>query len=412
MISNRTIVCLASDWDYDPTSKHQVMRVLSRYNHVVWVNYRGTRWPAPTRADFRNVVATLRQVTRGVRRVSSRMVQVTPLVFPAPGALALKSLNEHLVVRTVRRALAQMNGAARDPVQVWSFAPDTAFLAGRFNEERFVYYCVDEHAQFEGFNPEYITREERAQLGVADVVITTSSALYESKGEMHPNVHLVRHGVDTEHFGSALEDDTPVPDDLETDSSPVVGFFGVLHHWVDCALLAEVARLRPHYTFVLIGEVLTDVGALRNLPNVRLLGRRPYATLPGYCKGFDAALLPFKHNAMTRSVNPIKMREYLAAGLPVVSTPLPEARVCEPDVIIADGAAAFARGCDTAIEESPRRSPELAAARVRRVAGDSWEAVAERLSGIVMQAAPAKTVAATPSKLSGSVDSKPVSSVA
>ena len=377
MITNRTIICVASNWEYDPTSKHQIMKILAQHNSVVWVNYRGTRRPAPTWADIRNALSTLRRVSKGVQRVSPSMVQITPLVIPAPGRASLKRLNEHLIVRAIQRGMAQIEGANDRPVQVWTFAPDTAFLAGKFDEERFVYYCVDEHAQFEGFDPNYVVREERRQIDAADVVITTSAALFESKSRLHPNTHLVRHGADTAHFARAFDDDLPVPADLAGVSRPVIGFFGVLHHWIDCRLIAAVARKRPDYTFVLIGEVLTDVGALRALPNVRLLGRRAYTTLPEYCKVFDAAMLPFKHTAMTRAVNPIKMREYLAAGLPVISTPLPEACLCGPDVTIAHGADAFALACDRTLHEtgSPSRRSSDALNRRRRAAraaGDPW----------------------------------------
>jgi len=389
MISERTIICLASDWEYDPTSKHQIMKILARQNQVVWVNYHGTRRPAPTRTDALNALSILRCVTRGVRRVSSNMVQVTPLVIPAPRHPYLKRINEHLVISAIRRALAYFGDADR-PVQVWTFAPDTGFVAGKLGEERFVYYCVDEHAQFEGFDPRYVAQEERKQIDAADVLITTSAALFESKGRSHPSKHLVRHGVDAAHFGRAVDGDLPVPDDLAGVPHPVIGFFGVVHHWIDCALIAEVARKRPEYTFVLIGEVLTDVTPLRGLPNVRLLGRRPYETLPHYCKLFDAAMLPFNRTAMTRSVNPIKMREYLAAGLPVVSTPLPEARQHEADIIITDGADAFTQGCDRVLRENGSagsKTLDISARRARaeRAAGDTWEAVVERLSSIVMQ---------------------------
>ncbi|MCK4659179.1 MAG: glycosyltransferase [Phycisphaerae bacterium] len=390
MITNRTIICLASDWEYDPTSKHQIMKILARCNHVVWVNYRGTRRPAPTRADMLNALSTLRKVAKGVQRVSSSMVQITPPVFPAPRRRFLKNANEHLVARAIRKAMSRLDGAAGRPVQIWSFAPDTAFLAGRFDEERFVYYCVDEHARFEGFDAEYVTREERAQIDVADVLITTSAALFESKSPLHPCTHLVRHGVDTAHFARAIEEELPVPAGLVGLGHPMIGFFGVLHHWIDCRLIAEVARKRPNYTFVLIGEVLTDVTSLRGVPNVHLLGRRAYSALPAYARAFDAAMLPFKRTAMTRSVNPIKMREYLAAGLAVASTPLPEARLYDQHIIIADGADRFARACDRVLPTNGEGSfapptTQLRRKRLQSVADDSWEAVVERLSAIVMQ---------------------------
>src|SRR5207248_8829811 len=109
---------------------------------------------------------------------------------------------------------------------------------------------------------------------------------------------------------------------------PVIGYFGLLgRDWVDVDLLAHVARRFPGGSLVLLGKVATDVSALAGLPNVHLLGRKPYASLPAYCKGFDAAVIPFPVTEVTLNANPLKAREYLAAGLPVVSTPIPEVEV-------------------------------------------------------------------------------------
>src|SRR5206468_9422728 len=133
---------------------------------------------------------------------------------------------------------------------------------------------------------------------------------------------FVRHGVDVDHFSRALDPSTEVPAEMRGLPGPVIGFFGLLADWVDVPLVAALAASRPEWSFVLVGKAASDVGALQRLPNVRLLGRKPYAELPRYCKGFDAAVLPFKVNTLTLRANPLKIREYLAAGLPVVATPL------------------------------------------------------------------------------------------
>jgi len=380
MIRGQTIVCIANRWDFDPTSKHQVMKRLAAANDVVWVNYRGTRRPRATAADFRTVFSTLGRVAQGVQRIDRRMVQLTPLVLPgATNPLALAA-NRRLLAAQIRRAIRRVQRGRRRPVQVWTFAPDVWFLAGALNEDRLVYYCVDEYTEFEDFDRPSIRTAERRLIERADVVITTSGPLYESKRRLHGNTHLVRHGVDVDHFAQALDADLAVPVELADLRRPVLGFFGLIHYWIDCALLAAVARLRPAYSFVLIGDDQQSHAVLRAQPNVRLLGRRPYADLPAYCKAFDAGLLPFTSSRMTRNVNPIKMREYLAAGLPVVSTPLPEAERYRPHITIADDAESFAQACDEAIARS---SPAEREARSRTVAGETWEAVVERLSRIV-----------------------------
>jgi glycosyltransferase involved in cell wall biosynthesis len=221
---------------------------------------------------------------------------------------------------------------------------------------------------------------ERRLIERADVVITTSAALYESKRRLHPNTHLVRHGVDVAHFARALDDGLPEPADLAGIRRPILGFFGLIHHWIDCDLIVRVARQRPNLSFVLIGSNRSGHPGLTETPNIHLLGRREYARLPAYCKAFDAALLPFVCNRMTLNINPIKLREYLAAGLPVVSTPLPEAARYQPHVQIARDPDDFARACDAAITHS---SPKERRQRARCVADETWEAVVEKLSRLV-----------------------------
>jgi glycosyltransferase involved in cell wall biosynthesis len=380
MIRNRIIVCIASRWDFDPTSKHQVMRILARENQIVWVNHHGTRRPRATAADIGASLSTLGRALRGVRTVGPNMVHVTPLVVPGIHHGRLPSVNRRLLVTQIRRALRAIRGRGRRPIQLWTYAPDVWFVAGALGEERVVYCCVDEYSEFEGVNRSAVQAAERRLIERADVVITTSAALYESKRRLHPNTHLVRHGVDVAHFARALDDSLPEPADLAAIRRPILGFFGLIHHWIDCDLIVRVARQRPNLSFVLIGSNRSGHPGLTETPNIHLLGRREYARLPAYCKAFDAALLPFVCNRMTLNINPIKLREYLAAGLPVVSTPLPEAARYQPHVQIARDPDDFARACDAAITHS---SPKERRQRARCVADETWEAVVEKLSRLV-----------------------------
>jgi glycosyltransferase involved in cell wall biosynthesis len=285
-----------------------------------------------------------------------------------------------LLAAQVRRGIQAINRRHAKPIQVWSFAPDVPYLVGAFGEECFVYYCVDEYTRFQGFDSKQIAAAEDELIDRADMVITTSEPLMEAKKARRPDVVLVRHGVDFDHFARAWRSTPPRPMDLANVPGPIFGFFGLIHHWVDLALLAEVARRRPCYSFVLIGDCKSDVSELQALENVYLLGRRPYEELPAYCAAFDAGMLLFTRNAMTRSVNPVKMYEYLAAGLRVISTPLPEARRFEGPIILTDTAEAFADACDQVLAE--RRSNDTM--RISGlVQGETWASKVEYLSKIV-----------------------------
>ena len=385
MIADRVIVCLASAWDYDPTSKHHVMRILSRRNRIVWVNYHGSRKPAASTSDFGASLSRLRQVAHGVRRINDSMVQVTPLVIPGATTAPALWLHRHLLTRQIRRAIRAVSGDQRLPVQVWTFAPDVPYLVGAFDEECFVYYCVDEYSSFAGFDRTSIVRAEAELLDKADVVITTSQALFETKRRRRPDAELVRHGVAFDQFATAWRDDPPPPQDIRAIAKPIFGFFGLIHHWIDLDLIATVARSRPKYQFVLIGEAKVDVRALEALPNVHLLGRRDHRALPAYCRAFSGGLLPFTRTEMTFSVNPIKMWEYLAAGLPIVSTSLPEVRRQGWPVRIADSADVFSAACDEIVaEESTLDRPAIA----ETVAHLDWENKVEALCRIVERPRP------------------------
>jgi len=383
LIENRLIVCIANSWDYDPTSKHQIARILATGNEIVWVNYHGSRRPTIRRADLAGAVSALRRVARGVQRVSPSLTQVTPMVIPGATRPMLQKLHERMLVAQIRRAVRKANRGRSLPIQVWSFAPDVPYLVGKFDEECFLYYCVDEYRQFAGFDNRRIAEAEDALVDRADVVVATSEALLDARRRRRSDTVLIRHGVDFDHFASAWRSDLPMPLDLATIPRPVFGFFGLIEHWIDCGFLAEVARQRPWYSFVLIGESKVDVSVLRDLPNIHLLGRRPYHELPAYCAHFDAAMLLFAQNAMTRHVNPIKMREYLAAGLPVVSTPLPEADLYPAPIRTAETAEEFARACDRVLQT---KYDGQAMDVSRSVAHETWRQRVEELSEIVMSA--------------------------
>jgi glycosyltransferase involved in cell wall biosynthesis len=377
VIENRNIICFASNWFYDPTSKHHVMRLLSERNHVIWVNYHGSRRPRVSAADAGAVARKLRQFVQGPRRVAENITVVTPLVLPLPGNRAAAAVNRGLLVRQIRHVLRALPPR---PVQTWSFAPDVDYACGRFDEECVVYYCVDEFSEFSGYDREKTLAAEARLARRANLVVTTSSALHEAKRPLNANTVLVTHGVDFEHFAKATSRDVAVPDDIASLPRPVLGFWGLIQDWLDLPLLAEVARRRPAWSIVLIGEAAADVGPLKDLPNVHLLGRRPYEQLPAYAKGFDVGLIPFRVNELTRAVNPIKLREYLSAGLPVVSTPLPEAARYDGLVSIADRADGFVKACEEALSRPGRREDRQAAMR-----SETWRAKVEEICAHIKQ---------------------------
>ncbi len=381
MIRDRNIVCVASSWYDHPTSKHHVMRRLAAANHVVWVNFHGSRRPALSRSDAGLVLRRLRRVWAGVQTVQPGLDVLSPPVIPLPELRLARRVNAWLLARWVRAALRRRPSR---PVQVWLFTPDVPELLPHLPAERIVYYCVDDFAAFSGFNTALMEQLEARTLAAADVVITTSSRLYEERRTRHPAVHLVPHGVDFEHFAAAPTwPRDRLPADVRSLPHPVLGYMGLVSDYVDLDLLAAAARARPTWTFVLVGDVRCRTDALAGLPNVHLLGGRPYELLPAYCAAFDVGLIPFRMNRLVRAVNPIKLREYLAAGLPVVSAPLSEVLRYAPAVQTAARLPEFLAACQGALELA---RGGRAADRQALVRDEGWDRRVAELAELVMGA--------------------------
>jgi glycosyltransferase involved in cell wall biosynthesis len=379
VIEGFSIVCFAHDWGGDPTSKTHIMRLLARRNRVLWVNSIAMRRPSASRSDARRLVDKLRRSFAGCIEPERNLFVVNPLVLPFPGSPIAQRANADLLVRFVRRTLARLGA---DAPLLWTFLPTVNRLVGRLGERMVIYHCVDKYAEFSGVPREAILEMERDLVTRADLVFTSAKQLFEECRLFNPHTHFVTHGVDVAHFERSLESTTPVPTDVATLPRPIVGFFGLLADWVDLPLIRSLALDRPQWSFVLIGKVAMDLDPLKGLPNVHCLGQKPYADLPGYCRGFDVALIPFRRNELTQRVNPLKLREYLAAGLPVVATPLPEVARYDGLVHLADDRDTFLAGIEAALAQ---RRPELDRARVDAMRTESWEARVTQMSELVEQ---------------------------
>jgi glycosyltransferase involved in cell wall biosynthesis len=381
MLEGHDIVCFANDWDSDPLSKKHVMTRLARDNRVLWVNSLGCRNPTASARDFRRAAKKLGDFFQGCRQVADNLWVTSPLVIPFHGSAAARALNRRWLAATLRLTLRRLG--MRRPV-TWSFLPSSADVVGRLGERLVVYQCVDEYSQFTGTDKAAILEMEERLCRRADLVLVSAQTLYDAKRPWNPRTHLVTHGVEVEHFRRALDPATPIPEDLAPRSDrtegPVVGFFGLVADWVDLELVRRLAEARPHWTLVLVGKADTDVSVLDGLPNVRLLGQRRYEELPGYCRGFDAAILPFRINELTLAANPLKLREYLAAGLPVVATAIPEAERLAPWVRIGRDPEGFLAELDAVFADGARGPREEIS---RAMDTESWDHKVAKMTRLV-----------------------------
>jgi glycosyltransferase involved in cell wall biosynthesis len=214
----------------------------------------------------------------------------------------------------------------------------------------------------------------------SDIVFVTAQQLYNSKSPFNANTHLMRHGVNVSHFMSARDEKVKVNPVIGDLPDPVIGFFGRIDDWIDLELIAGVAEAHPDWSVVMIGRVATDIAILEKLKNVHFLGQVPYEELPGYCKGFNVGLVPFKRNELTESVNPLKLYEYMAAGIPVASVGLPEVMEYKDITWIGDGKESFLKAVEAALsglDEGMIRKREAILAEL------PWERKVEKISELI-----------------------------
>jgi glycosyltransferase involved in cell wall biosynthesis len=374
-LRGRDMLCFSHDWSGDPLSKTHLMRLLARDNRILWVNSIGYRAPSASGADFRRAIEKLKAASSPVREAEKNIFVLNPLAIPAYGVPAMRALNRQLLRLQVKRAMKRL-GFER-PIN-WVFNPAAGVVAGALDEDLLIYYCVDEYTAFSGVAMQSLIDLERGLLRRADLVIVSAERLLQSKQRENRRTVLVRHGVNFEHFRKALSPETVVPPELARLPKPVIGYFGLMAaDWFDVPLMVHVARHFSKGSIVLLGKVTTDLSVLTSLPNVHHLGRKPYEALPGYCKGFDVSVLPFPISEVTLNANPLKVREYLAAGLPVVSTAIPEVEVLGLCRIGRDPGG-FVREIEAALE-----TPGPRVERSDQVRGESWEARLDEIRGHV-----------------------------
>jgi len=265
---------------------------------------------------------------------------------------------------------------------LWYYTPMAMPFSRHLAPLATVYDCMDELSAFAGAPPEMQVREKEL-LARADLVFTGGQTLYEAKRGQHPHVFAFPSSVDVAHFARARQA-TVDPSDQRDILHPRLGFFGVIDERMDLALLAGIAKVRPAWQLVMIGPVAkVDPATLPQASNIHYLGRKEYGDLPSYLAGWDVALLPFAINESTRFISPTKTPEYLAAGKPVVSTPI-------RDVVRPYGVRSLVRiagtipGFVAAVEDALL---EERAARIRRVdtflGQESWDRTWDRMYRLI-----------------------------
>lgn len=366
------VVYFGNDWYAENrTSSHHVAQRLARRMPVLYVDSPGLRAPNASGRDIGRAVRKLAATLRRPTPVLENLWHCTVPQLPFRRVPGVGAFNRAFGAYAVRRAMRAIGLARRI---AWFVVPHPGFLAGRLGEDLCVYYCIDDYAAHPGVDAELIARCDDALSRRADLLFVAPPALLERKRELNAHTVFSPHGVDAELFALASDPATAVPAPARAFDRPVIGYFGSLHEWIDIELIDWLAASRPNWNFLLIGHAAADVSRLRARPNVHLPGPQPYADLPRWAKAFDVAIIPYRLNRQVLNANPLKLREYLATGKPVVSVSNPEIEKFAQVVRIARGREDFLAKVEQALTQD---TPDAAAARMASVAGETWDARVE-----------------------------------
>ena len=368
-----------ADWDepYWTNKQHTASILAARGWRVLYVESVGFR--SPKVGSGRDWARLWRRLWRGVQslvlgppRRAENIWVLSPLMVPAGHHLPfVRSLNQALLRFSVTRFAKSQR--FKDPV-VWTYHPYMLDAIATLPRGPLVYHCVDDIAAIPGVDVEAFRNAQQALVGRCEAVFTTAMSLKETCQPFNPNTHFFGNVVDEAHFGEARAKGA-LPPELAAIPEPRLVYHGVLSDFkVDFPLLLQTAQARPQWQWVIIGEEREGqrselLAQLARLPNVHLLGYRSYQTLPRYMRGMQVGVLPTLLNEYTRSMFPMKFYEFLAAGLPVVSTPLDFAKEPRAGLEVGGDLEAFI----AAIEKQLARG-KLSADESRAAVGDNtWE---------------------------------------
>ena len=369
-------IVFGDDWGAHPSTTQHLVLNFPVEDAVIWVDTIGMRKPRLRLTDLKRLWGKVRGFLRpsgseqGLYRGNvSAFHHVRPKVIPWHDSPAAIRFNAGQLRRAL--ALGMERLSMREPVLLASYPAVLPYLDA-IPHTKLAYLRLDDYSVYPGVDPDLVQRTEPGILDRADAIVVTARALTPAEPNAR-KTHYLPQGVHFDHFASAP---------LEVPPGKVLGFFGTLSNWLDYELIAAVAKASPDWELHFVGKVDYLPPGFTTLPNVRLFPAVPFRDLPGIISNWRAAWVPFQLNSLTEGVNPLKIWEYLAAGLPTQSTPLPEVAQLRDRVLISDDVAAIRVWMEDVLRTD---SPSTRRARREGVRNDSWKSRSAALRQIVAE---------------------------
>jgi glycosyltransferase involved in cell wall biosynthesis len=385
VIQGHSIICFGGEdwWYHHPHSKYHLMRRFAKAgNRVLFVNSISMGLPSLANKDLLpRITRKLRSYARLARTTPEGVTVVSPAVIPFFGTRAARAMNRKLLSLQIGR-LARRGGLKR-PI-LWIAIPTAADMIGEFDEQLVIYQVSDKYdANLMDHATDLATirkLHERA-IDKADIVLYSGQKLLAEAERGRQKSFLLEQAVDFDHWSPVGNASLEIADAVARIPQPRLGYFGAIEPWlIDQELIKRAARERPEWQWIFIGNKSRGV-EVETLPNTHFLPAVPYRDLPHYAAGFDVCVLPWDTaHSFTSYGSAIKVREYLATGLPVVISPLPEYESMRDVLRIARSHDDWFRLVAEALAE---KDPAAAKARQSAVSSGTWDARAEWVSGLI-----------------------------
>lgn len=391
MIENRNIICFSStEWggNYIKPSV-EIMKILSTKNKLLFVNSPNTvaelvaHLRGKKKIDLKKALGLKNRIEIAEPLPGAKVYVLTPPIgltinFLPPGGLYrfFLGFNAWQVRRVARRAIRKLD-MQQDLIHMVAFNPGMGLAnARRYAEKSLIYHCYDEIKGGDSWLRKHGVWLEEAFMKLIDGVIVTSKNLHKSKSPLCADCYVVNNAANYDLFSRGFEEQPNA-------KQQVVGYIGSVDDRIDYDIMQHLFTSMPHARFVFVGRVMTERGLaiLKKYPNVFVEGAKTPDELPAYLKTFTIGVIPFIKDTFTNCIYPMKINEYLSAGLPVVSTDFGDMNDFRGTISIVDTKAEFLASTLTEIAAD---TPEKRHERQQVASGNTWVSRAEEMSAAII----------------------------
>ena len=366
-------IVFGEDWQSHPSSTQHLFKQLAKQHQVIWINSIGMRKPTFRLIDVKRVFNKLKSLFLSKRTGSNaKTTNTSQNINLTAHTLAVLPWHDNVIVRLFNKWIFNRKGFIDDePIVYWLSVPTAISLISPRERDKVIYYCGDDFSALAGVDHKMVAPFESDLIEKADTIYVVSEFLANKMPRS--KVKMLSHGVDLELFTTQ----TTKAVELEQINKPIIGFYGSLNAWLDKALLLRLAKDRPEYQLVLIGHLVEDFSDLLKLDNVTHIPAVEHDRLASFSQHWQVSILPFVDNEQIRACDPLKLKEYIATGTPIVTTRFAAVNPYQETILIADNHQGFIERLDYAVSLSKSNNLNWRANQSQQASDHSWQAKAK-----------------------------------